>query len=143
MAEMTKFGTYLVEKGYFAADFMKKVTARLNEFGDSSPSALARLLVTEFKVSQDTVYEALSKLYAFSSFDIDVESLDQKQIEHTKELLQNFPDDFKKKLFFRKIFPFRVQSTPRETLMVLAVDPTEKLMQEIPIQTPYKRFEVS
>jgi type IV pilus assembly protein PilB len=142
MAEMTKFGSYLVEKGYINADIMAKVTERLFGFGDSSPSALARLLVTEFKVSSDMVYEALSKLYAFPSLDIDPESLDQKQIENTKEILSKFPDDFKKKLFFRKIFPLRLQNVTRETLLVLAADPTEKLMQEIPIQTPYKRFDV-
>lgn len=143
MAAMTKFGIYLVEKGYFSAEFMEKVTTRLMEFGDSSPSALARLLVTEFKVSQDTVYEALSKLYAFSSMDIDPDTLDANQINHTKELLAKFPDDFKKKLFFRKIFPFRVQSVARETLLILASDPTDKLMQEIPVQTTYKKFEVA
>jgi type IV pilus assembly protein PilB len=143
MATMTKFGNYLVEKGYFSGEFMEKVTVRLLEFGDTSPSALARLLISEFKVSHDTVYEAMSRLYAFSTLDIDPDALDQNQINQSKEILQKFPDDFKKKLFFRKIFPFRLQTSTRETLLVLASDPTEKLLQEIPLQTPYKRFEVA
>ena len=143
MAAMTKFGNYLVENGYFNLEFMEKVTVRLMEFGDSSPSALARLLVSEFKVAADTVYGAMSKLYAFSTFDIDPELIDNNQLNQTKDILQKFPEDFKKRLFFHKIFPYRIQSAARETLLVLASDPTEKLMQEIPQLTPYKRFEVA
>lgn len=143
MAPLTKFGIYLIEKGYFPRDFIERVTARLHEFGDISPSAMARLLVSEYKIAQDTVYEALSKLYAFTTIEIDPELIDPKQIEHTKDILNKFPDDFKKKLFFRKIFPLKVQNSNRETLLVLASDPLEKLIQDIPNQTPYKRYEVA
>ncbi|MBM4400113.1 MAG: hypothetical protein FJ041_07290, partial [Candidatus Cloacimonetes bacterium] len=94
MAPLTKFGIYLIEKGYFPRDFIERVTARLHEFGDISPSAMARLLVSEYKIAQDTVYEALSKLYAFTTIEIDPELIDPKQIEHTKDILNKFPDDF-------------------------------------------------
>jgi type IV pilus assembly protein PilB len=142
MPALTKFGTFLAEKGYLPKDFIERVNLRLHEFGDISPSALARLLVNEYKVSHDTVYEAMSKLYAFAILDIDVEALENKQINQTKDILQKFPDDFKKKLFLHKIFPFKVQSSSRESLIVLAADPTDKIMQDIPLLTPYKRYEV-
>jgi type IV pilus assembly protein PilB len=140
---LTKFGNFLAEKGYFSYDFIEKATIRLNEFGDSSPSALARLLVTEYKAQHDLVYEALSKLYAFTSMDFDPETLEPQQITAIKEILSKFPDDFKKKLFFRKIIPFKLLTANRETLIVLAADPTEKLLQDIPAQTIYKRYEIA
>lgn len=143
MASLTKFGAFLVNKGYFPKDFIEKVNLRLHEFGDISPSAMARLLVTEYKVSHDLVYEALSKLYAFTIMDVDVEGLEQKQISQAKDILQKFPEDFRKKLFFHKVFPFRLHNSSRETLLVLASDPTDKIIQDIPLQTPYKRFEIS
>jgi len=143
MATLTKFGAFLVNKGYFPRDFIEKVNLRLHEFGDISPSALARLLVTEYKVAHDLVYEALSKLYAFTILEVDPESLEPKQITQTKEILQKFPEDFKRKLFFHKVFPFRLHNSSRETLLVLAADPTDKIMQDIPLQSPYKRFEIS
>jgi type IV pilus assembly protein PilB len=104
---------------------------------------MARLLITEYKIAQDTVYEALAKLYAFNTIELDPEMLDSVQIEHTKDILSKFPDDFKKKLFFKKIFPLRIQNTTRETLLILASDPTDKLIQEIPINTQYKRYEIA
>lgn len=142
MPALTKFGHFLVNKEYFPQDFIERVNVRLHEFGDVSPSAMARLMVTEFKVSHDTVYEALSKLYAFPICDTDADSLEKESIVHTLDLLQKFPDEFKKKLFFNKIFPLKVQTASRETLIVLAADPTEKLIHEIPLETPYKRYEI-
>jgi type IV pilus assembly protein PilB len=142
MPALTKFGAFLAEKGYLPKEFVERANIRLHEFGDSSPSALARLLVQEYKVSHDTVYEALSKLYAFAIIDLDPETLDQKQINQTKEILQQFPEDFKKKLFFHKVFPFKLHKSSRESLVVLASDPTDKIVQEIPFQTPYKRYDV-
>ncbi len=142
MAALTKFGVYLVEKGYFPQDFIERVNVRLREFGDTSPSAMARMLVEEYKVSHDTVYEALSKLYAFANYEVDPESLEKVHIDHTMEILKNFPDEFKRKLFFRKVFPFKLQNSSRESLVVLAADPTDRIIKDIPIETPYKRYEV-
>ncbi len=142
MPALTKFGLFLTEKGYLPKDFVERVNVRLHEFGDISPSAMARLLVNEYKVAHDTVYEALSKLYAFAILEIDPEGLDAAEIGQTKDILSKFPDDFKKKLFFHKIFPYKVQNGSREALMVLAADPTDKILHEIPQQTPYRRYEV-
>ncbi len=143
MPALTKFGLFLVDKGYFAKDFIDKVNLRLHEFGDTSPSAMARLLVTEYKVSHDTVYEALSKLYAFAILDIETETMEMAQINQLKDLLQKFPDDFRKKLFLHKVFPYKLHNSSRETLVVLAADPTDKILQDIPLQTTFKRYEIA
>jgi type IV pilus assembly protein PilB len=143
MPALTKFGLFLVDKGYFAKDFIDKVNLRLHEFGDTSPSAMARLLVTEYKVSHDTVYEALSKLYAFAILDIETETMEMAQVNQLKDLLQKFPDDFRKKLFLHKVFPYKLHNSSRETLVVLAADPTDKILQDIPLQTTFKRYEIA
>jgi type IV pilus assembly protein PilB len=143
MPALTKFGQFLTDKGYFTKDFIDKVNLRLHEFGDVSPSAMARLLVTEYKVSHDTVYEALSKLYAFAVLEVEPESLELVQINQIKDLLQKFPDDFKKKLFLHKVFPYKLHNSSRETLVVLSADPTDKIVQDIPLLTPYKRYEIA
>jgi type IV pilus assembly protein PilB len=143
MPALTKFGLFLVDKGYFAKDFIDKVNLRLHEFGDTSPSAMARLLVTEYKMSHDTVYEALSKLYAFAILEIETETMEMAQVNQIKELLQKFPDEFRKKLFLHKVFPYKLHSSSRETLVVLAADPTDKIVQDIPLQTTFKRYEIA
>jgi type IV pilus assembly protein PilB len=104
---------------------------------------MARLLVTEYKMSHDTVYEALSKLYAFAILEIETETMEMAQVNQIKELLQKFPDEFRKKLFLHKVFPYKLHSSSRETLVVLAADPTDKIVQDIPLQTTFKRYEIA
>jgi len=142
MAILTKFGNFLLEKGYLEEGTIHKATEKLFEFGDTSPGALAKILVADLKQSHDVIYEALSKLYAFHSFELVVELLEEEQIKSVKELLDKFPDDFKKKLLYHKIFPFRMTGKMRDILQVLATDVSDKIIAEIPAQTQFKKYEV-
>ncbi len=142
MSNLTKFGRYLVDKGYMDQTLVEQATLKLYEYGDTSPGALARLLVNEYNFQHDAAYEPLAKLYAFPSYEIDPEALDSKQVAQCRELLGKFPEDFKKKLFYHKIFPLRMLSGERDLMQLLTADPTDKLIQEIPVQTPFKRYEI-
>jgi type IV pilus assembly protein PilB len=142
MSNLSKFGRYLVEKGYFDTEIVENANKKMIEYGENSAGALARLLESDFAASHDRVYEALAKHYAFPQLDIEVELLEHRQLEACKEILNKFSDDLKKKLFFHKIFPYSIISKDREVLQVLASDPTDKVIQEIPEQTPYKRIEI-
>ncbi len=142
MAILSKFGNYLVGKGIFDVELVSKATQKASEYGDSSPSALASILVNEFGVNHDEVFEALSRLYAFPRKEIEVDALSDEDIQASKDLLKKIPEDFKKKLLYRKIFPFKTSEKGREVLTVLASDTTDKLIQDIPLLTPFKKYEV-
>ncbi|HNZ08103.1 MAG TPA: GspE/PulE family protein [Candidatus Cloacimonadota bacterium] len=142
MATLNKFGKFLVDNDYFPMELVSKATGKMTEYGENSASSLARVLEADFAVSHDSVYEALAKLYAFPQFELDMESLDSAQESVCKEILAKIPDDFKKKLFYHKIFPFGWLNGNRDTLRVLASDTTHRLLQDIAANTPYKRYEV-
>lgn len=142
MSTLTKFGKYLVDKGYFEREIVETAQRRMVEFGENSAGALARILESDFGASHDRVYEALAKHYAFPQLDLNVDLLDQKQIEACKDILNKFSEEFKKKLFFHKIFTFQIVNKDREVLQVLASDPTNAIIQEIPELTQYKRIEI-
>ncbi len=142
MSNLTKFAKYLVDKGYLESEMVETANRKMLEFGESSAGALARLLESDYAVPHDRVYEALAKHFAFPQQDVDVDILDHKQLEACKEILNKISDDLKKKLFFHKIFPYMIINTDREVLQVLASDPTDKTIQEIPEQTQYKRIEI-
>ncbi|HNQ43771.1 MAG TPA: type II/IV secretion system protein, partial [Candidatus Cloacimonadota bacterium] len=65
-----------------------------------------------------------------------------RTIDNCKDILSKFPEELKKKLLYHKIFPYAVLKKDREVLQVLASDPTDKMIQEIPEQTQYKRIEI-
>ncbi|MBM4403050.1 MAG: Flp pilus assembly complex ATPase component TadA [Candidatus Cloacimonetes bacterium] len=142
MSGLTKFGKYLINNHFLDSALVERANLKLFEFGDTSPGALARLLIKEFNIAHDTVYEPLAQLYAFPSLEIDPESIDSKQTAQCRDLLNKFNEDFKKKLFYHKIFPYCILSGERDTLQILAADPTDKLIQEIPAQTVFKRYEI-
>jgi len=139
---LSKFARYLIDKSYFERELVENATRKMMEYGESSAGALARVMESDFAAPHDTVYEALAKHYAFPQFDLVVEEMTHQQIEACKDLLNKMPEELKKKLFYRKIFPFSVQSQDRDALQVLASDPTDKTIQEIPEQTPYKRIDI-
>ncbi|HRY83959.1 MAG TPA: type II/IV secretion system protein, partial [Candidatus Cloacimonadota bacterium] len=142
MASLTKFGNYLVNNDYFDLASVTAASAKLDEYGDNSPSALARILVSDYKANADIVYEALARHYAFPKLDLNLEDIDSSQSAEIKELLNTIPEDFRKKLLYHKVFPYKLNLGTREILQVIASDTTDKLIAEIPNQTPYKRVEV-
>lgn len=142
MATLSKFANYLIDKGYLEKDLVEKASIKMEEYGENSSGALARILESDFKAPHDSVFEALAKLYAFPTMEINLEEVDDKVAEAKSELLKKIPDELKKKLLYHKIFPWDIQEKSREVLQVLATDPTDRLIQDIPEQTPYKRIEI-
>lgn len=142
MAALSKFAHYLIDKGYLERELVEKASLKMVEYGETSSGSLARILESDFKVSHDVVFGALAKLYAFPALEISVEELSEATTETCKELLKKFPEDLKKKLLYHKIFPWAILDSTREVLQVLASDPTDKLLQDISAQTPYKRIEI-
>ncbi len=142
MANLTKFGQYLIRNKYLDSGVVAAATDKIEEYGDTSPGSLARVLEQDFKVNHDSIYEALAKHYAFPHYELIPEDLNDTQIANLKELINKIPEDFRKKLFYHKILPYMLIDSVRETLQVLASDPTDPLIQEITQQSPFKRVEV-
>lgn len=139
---LNKFANYLVSKQIFELELVQSASRKMVEYGESGAGVLAKILVSDFGAVHDTVYEALSKHYAFPRFDVESEQLSPKQQEECKAILGKIPEELKKKLLYHKIFPYALVSKDRETLQVLASDPTDPLIQDIIEQSPYKRIEI-
>ncbi|MDD4148054.1 MAG: GspE/PulE family protein, partial [Candidatus Cloacimonetes bacterium] len=141
-----KFAQYLVRNGYFDEETMKKAEAKMEQYGGTSASALARVLEIEFGAAHDTVYEALSIHYAFPVFKKSIEEIPEMQLEACKQALDSMrrgsDEDFKRKLIYHKIIPFGVHKTNRDILRVLTTDPTNKVIQEITSRTQFRRLEI-
>ena len=141
-----KFAQYLVKNNIFDLELIEKAEKKMEEYGGSSASALARVLEIEFGASHDAIYEALAIHYAFPTFKKTLEEIPENQIEASKQILESMrrgsDESFKRKLLFHKILPFALQRGGREILQVLTVDPTNKVIQEISSNTQYKRLEV-
>ena len=99
-------------------------------------------MYSEFNVPHDHIYGTLAELYAFQRITIQLDQIDEKAQQHTKDILAEIPEDLRNKLLYNKILPYKVITRNREILQVLAADPTTKQVLEIPGRTRYKRYEV-
>jgi type IV pilus assembly protein PilB len=138
-----KFVTYLIEKAGFPPEIVDKSYKRCMEYSDTTPSSLARIMEHDFLIPHDRVYEHLAKFYSFHELEVELETFGPKELSYNRDVLAKFPEELKKKLFYNKILPFcRNAADCRDALKVLATDPTNKLIQDIAKQTPYKRIDI-
>jgi type IV pilus assembly protein PilB len=142
LLEKSKLAKILDDKGLVDRNVLLNSIKKMQETGEDTPRSLAHYLVYKMNIPHETVFGVLAEMYAFRKMEVDAESLESKQITHTKDLLHKFPDDFKKKLLYKRVLPYRLLAGVRESLLVLAADPTDKVVQEIPSQTSFRKYEV-
>jgi type IV pilus assembly protein PilB len=141
MIKKSRFGQLLLKKGLIDEKTLEKALIIQAEEDQSNPRALGNILSSDFKIDHHSIFGLLSELYAFRTMDVEASKLDEGQIKHTKEILGKFPDDFKNQMLFRKILPYQMSYGRRNTLIVLAADPTEKLIDKIPFNSEFKKYE--
>ena len=142
MIRKSRFGQLLLKKEIIDQKTMDKALIIQAEEDPSNPRGLGEILVDDFKINHHAIYGLLAELYAFRSIEIDINELDSNQTKHTKEILLKFTDEFKKELIYKKILPYQVTYGRRNTLIVLAADPTDKITERIPVYSEYKKYEV-
>lgn len=142
MRKQNIFSNYLVKNQQFEASIVGYATARMEEYGENSPGALARILIDEYGLDHDTVYCALARHYAFGVLNLDVEALQPRQIFRISQLHEKIDAHFLKQLFERKIVPFRETGRARDVLQIIASNPTDNLIQELELLTSHRRTEV-
>ncbi|MCK4654146.1 MAG: Flp pilus assembly complex ATPase component TadA [Candidatus Cloacimonetes bacterium] len=142
MIQKSRFGQLLLKKEVIDQKTLEKALLIQADEDPVNPRALGEILVNDFKINHHAIYGLLAELYAFRTIEINPSDTDESQIKHTKEILSKFPDDFKKKLIYKRILPYQVSYGRRNTLIVLAADPTDKLAERIPIYSEFKKYEV-
>ena len=142
MLRTSRFGQLLLKRDIVDKATMEKALLIQAEDESDNQRRLEEIIVTDFKINHHSVYGLLAELYAFRSYEINIEQIDDTQKKHTKEILSKFQDDFKKELIFKKVIPYQIVYGRRNTLIVLAADPTDKIVEKIPLYSDFKKYEV-
>ena len=143
MLGKSRLGKLLVDKAIIDKDTLNKALIIQADEDPYNPRRLEDILVTDLKVKHDDVYGLLADLYAFRKVDINVDKLDQAQISQTREILSKFPENLKRELLYKKVLPYQLAQGRRTTLIILAADPTDKIVEKIPLNTEFKKYEVA
>jgi type IV pilus assembly protein PilB len=142
MIAPSRLGQILVEKGIIEQATLDGALQIQAEEDSSNRRRLENILVSDFNIDHDAIFGTLADLYAFRTYRVNPEKLDPAQIKHTKGILSKFPDEFRKELLFHKVLPYQVSYGARNKLLVLASNPTDKIVESIPLLTDFKKYEV-
>lgn len=142
MVRKTRFGQILINKRIINEELLEKALQIQAEEDQTNPRALGEILVADFKIDHHSIFGLLAELYAFREIKIDPTKIDKNQIKHTKEILSKFHEDFRKELIYKKILPYQLSVGRRNTLIVLATNPTDNIIEKIPLYTDFKKYEV-
>ena len=140
---LINFAELLLKNNVIWRPLMDKALKRLEEIGAKTPRAFAKIVVHEFNIPHDKVYSKLAEMYAFRTVELKIKELSENEKEDSKKIIDQFSMDFRKKLFYNKIFPFKIMDGSSETLLVLSADPTNKLAKEITLTTDFKKIEIA
>jgi type IV pilus assembly protein PilB len=101
-----RLGHTLVQKGIIDSDILaqavvtkkhEQANQHLGSNGNGKLSRnLAQILVEDFQCDHDRVFREVAHLYAFRTFEIDLDSDNTELIEKIKKLINSFDDDVKK-----------------------------------------------
>ncbi len=142
MLKRSRFGELLVQKEVIDNTLLDKVLHIQSEEGTSNPTRMADIIVSDFNINHHAVFSNLASFYAFREIEMDVSKLNEKQIKQITNLFDSFPEEFKNQLLFKRVLPYQIQKG-RTTLIVLAADPTERIVERIPVNSEYKKYEVA
>ncbi len=143
-----KLGYILLKKGIIdSKTLVKAVTARRNENIHSNGNGkvkrnLAQILVQDFKYDHDSIYREVANLYAFRTFEIDLEEDNSEQIEKIKKLINKFDNDLKRRMVTNRVIPIKYDEKILDKIILAAVDPTVREIPKIAYSLNAKSYDV-
>ena len=143
-----KLGYVLLKKGLIdSKTLVKAVLTKRNENlhtnGNGKPKRnLAQILVQDFKYDHDSIYSEVANLYAFRTYEINLEEDNSEQIEKIKELINKYDDDLKKQMVTHRVIPIKYDEKIADKIILAAVDPTVRDIPKIAYSLKAKSYDV-
>jgi type IV pilus assembly protein PilB len=143
-----KLGYVLLKKGIIDSKTLVNAVAtkrneNINTNGNGKAKRnLAQILVQDFKYDHDSIYQEVANLFAFKTFEIDLEENNSEQIENIKKLINIFSDELKKEMVTHKVIPLKYDDKIVDKIILAAVDPTIRQIPKIAYSLNAKSYEV-
>ena len=136
-----RLGVMLLKKGVVNATTLEKAI-KLKESAQKNGRSLAQILVKDFNVSHDAVYQHVIQLYGFRQVALEKENIDDNRINFMRKMLDPMPDAMRTLMKEEKILVYKYDEYRPYVLIILAADPTNKHIANIARSIGAKRYEV-
>ena len=101
-----------------------------------------QILVNDFHLDHDIVFREVANLYAFREIYLSDESLEQSRLEFIKKYIDTLPDNYRDLCIQTKLLPLRFDEKQPDKLIIIAADPTARVIPAIARNFGVKKYEV-
>jgi type IV pilus assembly protein PilB len=131
-----KLGLMLIKQGVVDAEIVEKAIQRKEEENEGSVSrrakrSLAHILVEDFKVDHDVVFSTVAQVYGFREIEISKEDMNEHRIEFMKKMFEPVPASTRDYMTQRKILAYRYDQDRPYRLILIAADPTDRMIPSV------------
>ena len=141
MEAKSRLGDVLILKKVITEEILAEALDRQQQEGTYGRK-LGSILVNDFNIDHHAVFGTLAEIFAFRSISIEPSKLEANKVKHARDILNKINDGLKKELLLSGVLPFQVLMGARSTLIILTSDVTNKIIEKIPQQTEFKRYEI-
>jgi type IV pilus assembly protein PilB len=136
-----RLGVMLLKKGVVNVATLEKAI-KSRESGQKDGRTLAQILVKDFNVNHDSVFQHVTQLYGFREVSLEKENIDENRINFMRKMLDPLPEPMRALMREEKILVYKYDEYRPYVLIILASDPTSKHISNIARVIGAKRYEV-
>ncbi len=137
-----RLGIILLKKGIVDFKTLEKAIKTKEEDESNHRRNLAQILVKDYNLDHDTVFQEVTELYGFRELDLNKENITQRRIDFMRKMMEPLPESLRDVMKEEKIVVYKYDEHRPYKIIVLASDPTSKNIPIIARAIGAKRYEV-
>lgn len=137
-----ELGDLLVEKEIISADQLLNALDLLSKEGTDRRRRLPQVLVEEFKIDHDKIYQELADYYAFRKVQIVQDQVEEDTLAFIRKELNALPVAIRTLALEHKVLPFKSDPERPDRLLVITPDPTRREVYSIARSFSFQKFEL-
>ncbi|MFQ5798265.1 MAG: GspE/PulE family protein, partial [Bacteroidota bacterium] len=135
-------GDILIDKGIITTDVLLKALDVLSKEDGKNRRKLTQVLVEEYKVDRDKVYQEVADYYAFRTIDLSKETTDENALAFMRKELNALPGSIQELAMENRVLPYVPDPQRPDRLLVITPDPTKPEVHFIARGLSYRKFEI-
>jgi len=139
---ISRFVQTLIDKGIVSQSVVDEALVYKRTHAKKDPRLLFRILIEEFLVDREAVYEQFVDYYSFRRIDILELGIGPERIEFIHKTLNSLVTRLRDLATKNKILPFKVADDDPKKLIIITPDPTNPEIAKVARAYPYPKHEI-
>lgn len=136
------FDEFLIRTGLVSKQMVLDAVNLRKSRGESEKRRLFQILIEEFNVDREQVYEEFARYYSFKTIDLSNIQMDGEILSFINKTLETLPSKIRELAISNKILPFRITEGDSTKIQLITPDPTNTDIATIARAFSYPRHEV-